>query len=274
MKKFITIFLCNVILLVASFSEVVLKPEIGFTNVSMKNLRYPPYLASIANNMAKDIVEDADINQAIPRIDLSWTPFTVGFSLGTVKTGGFTFLWNNFFSVAGKAKKNAEINNNYLNGYNINAKLIDAEKISIKKGCYYEGQFVFGYTWRLLSEKLHVTAGMGLQLGIGNVGMNLKELITAAKNFNPDEYEADKFSNCIILVNLGVPLQAGVEFYFTKNVGIGITLNDSLTYGISAFTRKAHVKMKDDTEKDIPLPLLPAGFTNTFTLMLGPVFKF
>ena len=58
------------------------------------------------------------------------------------------------------------------------------------------------------------------------------------------------------ILNIGIPIQIGGQYFFTKNIGVNLTLADVLALGMgigSSFHR---------------------GFENVFTLKVGPMFKF
>ena len=89
----------------------------------------------------------------------------------------------------------------------------------------------------LLNDKLYINVGSGLAVGFAKINI-------ATAN-------ADLFN-----LNVGIPIQIGGQYFFTKNIGVNLTLADVLALGMgigSSFHR---------------------GFENVFTLKVGPMFKF
>ena len=152
----------------------------------------------------------------------------IGLAIGTVAKNGFTFMWNNDISPIGSGNAN-------VNGLELDTKF--------KKGVSFQQSLILGYTFKLLDEKLYVNVGSGFAAGIAKIHL----------------YKGI-YKNDILDFNIGIPIQVGAQYFFTKNIGINVILSDVIG-GCFGFANSAsggaHV-----------------GFENVFTAKLGPVFKF
>lgn len=96
----------------------------------------------------------------------------------------------------------------------------------------------------LLNDKLYINAGSGLAAGVAKI--NVSKKVGEHTIFSEDSWN----------FNIGIPIQIGGQYFFTKNIGVNLTLADVLALGVgigSSFHR---------------------GFENVFTLKVGPMFKF
>ena len=65
------------------------------------------------------------------------------------------------------------------------------------------------------------------------------------------------------LVTFGIPVQAGAQFFFTKNIGINLMVTDALGFAVGNLGKNSN----DDRVYSI-------GFSYMGTVKVGPVFKF
>lgn len=157
----------------------------------------------------------------------------VGITLGLITNKGFTFMVNNDFSVAGKGTMKS-------GG--------DSMDLKLDKNTIFQQSFILGATFKLLNEKLFINIGSGFTWGVGK--------ITPYLDISGQEYSFGDMWH----INLGIPLQAGAQYFFTKNIGINLLLSDAigLALGYSNY---------DGDRTSL-------GFSNIFTVKVGPVFKF
>lgn len=112
-----------------------------------------------------------------------------------------------------------------------------------KKGALYNGNLFVGYNIKVM-DPLDIILGGGIGFGFGNVWFGTTE----GKGTG--------------IFEIGVPLIARVNYFFTDMIGISLSLSDLLAYGVE--WEKDFGKMKDGLK----------GFTNHFNVKVGPVFKF
>ena len=65
------------------------------------------------------------------------------------------------------------------------------------------------------------------------------------------------------LVTFGIPVQAGAQFFFTKNIGINLMVTDALGFAVGNLGKNGN----DDRVYSI-------GFSYMGTVKVGPIFKF
>lgn len=112
-----------------------------------------------------------------------------------------------------------------------------------KKGALYNGNLFVGYNIKI-TNSLDIILGGGIGFGFGNVWFDTAE------------------GKGITVFEIGVPLIARVNCFFTDMIGISLSLSDLLAYGVE--WEKDINEMKDGLK----------GFTNRFNVKVGPVFKF
>lgn len=164
---------------------------------------------------------------------MSFNHMPIGITLGLITNKGFTFMVNNDFSVAGKGTMKS-------GG--------DSMDLKLDKNTIFQQSFILGATFKLLNEKLFINIGSGFTWGVGK--------ITPYLDISGQEYSFGDMWH----INLGIPLQAGAQYFFTKNIGINLLLSDAigLALGYSNY---------DGDRTSL-------GFSNIFTVKVGPVFKF
>lgn len=161
---------------------------------------------------------------------------SIGITLGLVADNGFTFMVNNDLSLFGEGKM-----------HYADQSTDKTFPITLKNGFFFEQSFVFGHSFKLANDRLFINLGLGFASGSGktdnvNVSDKLLPLWTT---------------------NTGIPLQAGVQFFFTKNIGINLTMNEIPSFDLSfAF------------DENMRLAIFFLNFTNLYYVKLGPVFKF
>ena len=161
---------------------------------------------------------------------------SVGIALGFVTDNGFTFTVNNDLSLLGEGKI-------HYAGRSTNKTF----PLTLKNGFFFEQSFIFGHSFKLVHDKLFINIGLGIASGIGKTGD------TGVFN-KPAPFWT---------VSTGFPMQAGVQFFFTKNIGINLTINEIPSFDVFfAFN-------EDMSDSQFFL-----NFTNLCYVKLGPVFKF
>ena len=237
MKKIIMCAVCAVLVSAHCFAEFVLMPAAGFSNFALDGKAFDSSGSS-----------QVDVKTALSSFNLS-------LALGSVSGAGFTFLWDNNLALGGKLKSEIK-------------KTSDSFSEEMK-GVFYEGNLLFGYTFKGI-KNLYINAAAGLGSGFG--------LLTPKKA----EYK-------IGMLSAGIPIQLGAQYFFTKNIGVNVSFLDVPSFGIIMTPFDIEGLVKELTSSRISsaaasygIPLAPspsrtqfqAGFTNVFTLKIGPVFKF
>ena len=237
MKKVITALFVAAAVSVQGFAlEFILTPTIGYSNLSFTG---QSETLTIKNRLA-DISTKANIS-------FSMNVVPIGLAMGTIAKNGFTFLWNNDFAPLGNgtAKVNLSANSVSLVDFELEATLTD--------GFAFEQSFILGKTFKAIGDKLYINVASGLAWGIAKLDM--------CKNIAGTTVYSEK----VFDFNFGIPIQCGVQFFFTKHVGLNLTIADVIALGAGLGHR-------------IPVignnAISQVGFENVFTAKLGPVFKF
>ena len=175
---------------------------------------------------------------------MSFNHMPIGITLGLITNKGFTFMVNNDFSVAGKGTMKS-------GG--------DSMDLKLGKNTIFQQSFILGATFKLLNEKLFINVGSGFTWGVGK--------ITPYRDIFGQEYSfADMWH-----VNLGIPLQAGAQYFFTKNIGINLLLSDAIGLALGQASRTS-ISIGGLSYSSGDMTSL--GFSNIFTVKVGPIFKF
>jgi len=239
MKKIIIVFSCMLFISVNSFAEFVITPTLGASNVFSTDVFSPTvYIGGLYSHREKS--------------SLSWTPMNFGLSLGTVKEKGFTFL----FSV--DALFIGNVNANYKRFVRDTEVLNFKAKAKIGGGAVAQGNFLFGYTYKGVSN-LYLTFASGLTLGGG---------VNTVKEISTSGITASDINISLKTANFGIPLYFSASYYFTDKIGINVSFLNSFCAGWQWYNDPS------------PLPYLGTGygpetpaFVNVFTFKIGPTFK-
>lgn len=255
MKKVITALFVAALVSVHGFAlEFILTPTIGYSHLNFTGAS-PLRRFDFASMPGFGILStQASSVEMQPRLSSSINAMSIGLAMGTVARNGFTFMWNNDIALLGSGTATLEFPD-------INNLKFDLDA-SLKKGVAFEQTFIFGRTFKAAADKLYINIGSGLAWGVAKI--NLKKEIKGITIYSKDIYD----------FNVGIPIQVGLQYFFTKNIGLNLTVSDVISLGISG-------------GRDFPLPALPLkgsssysgqtffyGFENVFTAKLGPVFKF
>lgn len=189
------------------------------------------------------------------------TSFAVSLDLGVIAEKGFTFLWDNNLSFGGKMK--SQIGNS--SGVNMKT-----------SGVLYEGNLLFGYTFKGIKNLyINLAAGFGNGIGI----MKIEEI----NGYKP--MKAEKLG----IVTAGIPIHLGAQYFFTKNIGLNLSIMDTPSFGFTMrpfdfeglfaeiseaiFNSQASAYGYSSSSSGSSTRF-QMGFTNIFMLKIGPVFKF
>ena len=238
MKKMIIVFSCMLFISVNSFTEFVISPTLGVSNVF-----------STSKYNKRDLI--MGISSA-EKNSLSWTPMNFGLSLGTVKEKGFTFL----FSV--DALFIGNVNANYKRFVRDTEVLNFKAKAKIGGGAVAQGNFLFGYTYKGVPN-LYLTFASGLTLGGG---------VNTVKEISTSGITASDINVSLKTANFGIPLYFSASYYFTDKIGINISFLNSFCGGWQWYNVKSHLPYLG-TGYDLSMP----AFVNIFTFKIGPTFK-
>ena len=234
MKKVITALFVAAAVSVHAFAlEFILTPTIGYSNLSFAGVSEP---VRIGNSYIK-----ADVSSNL-------NVMSIGVALGTIAQNGFTFMWNNNI---------APVGNGYGEGKLSELSFEVELEAKLKRGIAFEQSFIFGRTFKAVDDKLYINVGSGLAWGVAKINMSKK--VAGVTTYSKDIYD----------FNIGVPLQLGMQYFFTNNIGLNLTVSDVLAFGIGWGHKipGAQGQFADGL-------LGQYGFENVFTAKIGPVFKF
>ncbi len=230
MKKIIGVvfFLC--MFSVALFAEFVISPTIGYSNIMGKSKE--------------------DSNDRILPVKSSMNTFTFGVDLGYVGKSGFTFMFNNNISLLNMMNVEA------VKEYPIIGKLKGYVDV---KGVFWEANLLLGYTLKPINN-LDILFASGLSGGFGSPKITSLQIKDASIGIDGLKVNG-------MMANFGVPLQVSCNYYFTKNIGIGLSVNDVIGWGIIQ-TQPINAGAAGSYQ------LESMGLFNDFTIKIGPTFKF
>lgn len=171
--------------------------------------------------------------------------YALGFGLGYQPDNktGFCFMWNNDLGFGKKAilTTDSDTVNNALKNY---VGTIYIEKISAN----YKIDFIFGAVI-VPVQNLYITLGTGT-------------VINKNKIYSRD----DRGTIFPMSLFFEVPFDVNAKYYFTNHVGVLLSLNDTLAYGLNFYIANL-------SDINSASPILD-GFTNAFSVKAGLRFKF
>lgn len=176
--------------------------------------------------------------------------FLVGLTLGTVTEKGFTFYWDNTFAL----------------NPSIRYKLIDPTS-NIKAssiGCMWRTEFLFGGTLKFYNDTLQVGIAVGAGAGVGGGILTKvnKDGVTNRVNRNDIAKYGGWFAGPSIHVN--------VDYFFLDWLGITLSMTNSFNAGASS----ASYNKKEGGISNLVFSEDVGYFSNNFSLLIGPKFKF
>ena len=230
MKKVITALFIAALVSVHGFAlEFILTPTIGYSNLG--------FLGRTEKITISGYSSHADVNA---RVSSSVNAMSIGLAMGTIAKNGFTFMWNNDIAPLGSGTGKVNLLKNGPSALPD----IDLElAASLKKGIAFEQSFILGRTFRAVDDKLYINVGSGLAWGAAKI--NMKKELAGITVYSEDIYD----------FNVGVPLQVGFQYFFTKNIGLNAAVSDVIAFGFG-------------TGHKIPgtnRSLFQYGFENVFT---------
>ena len=245
MKKLLAMCVCTVLVSAYSFAEFVISPSVGYANhFTLSTEEF--------HTQTSHSVEAGTLVHTI-----AWHSLAIGLDLGFIGKSGFTFFSNNSVSFAGGMNKSVWGGEDSIT--------FKAQEL---KGAYWDGELLAGYTFKQVPN-LYVTLAGGLGAGgtlsivPGKVGMNEHTIPT-------------KDVLKMVGFNAGIALHAEAAYYFTKNIGLALSITETPGYGglfvkvnkkSGAGSLVGSVIDEDSLGSDF-------GFVNVFRLKLGPTFKF
>ncbi|WP_428769403.1 DUF2715 domain-containing protein [Treponema sp. HNW] len=192
----------------------------------------------------------------------SLSSFAVSLDLGVIAEKGFTFLWDHNLSFGGKMK----------------SRFGNLGEVSLKtSGALYEGNLLFGYTFKGI-ENLYINLAAGFGNGIGV--MTIEE-VNGSKPVTVER---------IGIVTGGIPIHFGAQYFFTKNIGLNLSIMGIPSFGFTMrpfdfadlinelsgifFDSYASSHGYPSSSSSSSPTSFQMGFTNIFLVKIGPVFKF
>ncbi len=181
--------------------------------------------------------------------------FMLGLGLGhqPANKNGFYFMWNNNFGVAGKFNMGAKF---HLQP--VTAMLERADK----SGFFYKTDFIFGAALVPI-ENLYITLGAGASVAINTRSWKF-EILGKTPTLK------------MLGITAGLPLDASVKYYFTKNIGLVFGLNDTLNFSFKHFYEGSLFLNRPSDDIIFAYASFPItiGFENNFSIKIGPTFRF
>ncbi len=179
-----------------------------------------------------------------------WTAFNVGLDAGLITKSGFTFMANNHLLIGGKLETK-----DYISLYEFGRdKKIESVGL---KGFVWQVSALFGYTYRGV-ENLHLDFSAGISFMVGNPKFKDVRVAGYKNAISRNEYAS------FALLSGGFPIRLGLQYYFGDLVGINFAVENTVTIGGHGFRFKSN---SFDINKTYLLG-------DTFTIKIGPVFKF
>ncbi len=240
MKKILGSVFFACMLSAALFAEIVLQPNVGFSAITISG-------SPSEEIYGKEVAEKGSLT-------VSFIPLTVGLDAAYILENGLTFMFNNNISLLGNLKQT-----------NSFEKVSDVQTLSGNSGVYYDGSLLFGYTYKKI-DNFHLTFGLGVAGSAGKIVPNKfkHQLFEDGKEIRSNE--GDIKDTSLFMWQVGVPINVSAQYYFTNNIGVGLTISDTLGYGKISQTFKQGAS-ETTTE-------LYKGFANNFTLKAGIALKF
>lgn len=229
MKKLLVASFAVLLVCMPSFAEFMMAPGLGYSNRSVT-------------------VKVKDVDNASAKISLN--SMVLGIDFGYLMKSGLSFYLNNNVSFLSSAKITAS-----ALGVSV------TREVNKTKGAFYDGQLLAGWTFRDLAPNLRISILGGLGIGYGSfTPTQIKE---NGKTLDIPKKLQDDVK--VSIFDIGFAIHFNTQYYFTKLVGISLSLTETLGYG------------KTDTKSSIgiiPKDQIKGDFANTFNLKLGPTFKF
>lgn len=243
MKKILAVCFCTVLVSAYSFAEFIISPSVGYSNHFALGLsKIEVSLPSIGTKSVT--LRDQNV----------WHAVSAGVNVGFIGKSGFTFFCNNSVSFIGTLQKKVGMTG---------VDEIFTLKAQELKGVYWDGELLAGYTFKPMSQ-LYVTFAGGVGAG-GTFSIVPGKLEIAGKPVDTKVTVAG--------YNIGLALHTEAAFYFTKNIGLALSITETAGYGIlrSALNQynfsSSSLSSKSQLNAD-------RGFVNAFNLKVGPTFKF
>lgn len=243
MKKVFTALFIG--LLVSSYAftqEFIISPAIGYAGMGFIG-DVKTEVTTVSNTTPPVKLSVSDTVSAVSSMNL----MEIGVTSGRISKNGFTFMFSTFVApTTGSGKATVK-------SPKVSKELVFTR--DIKKGLELGVSAIFGYTFKSLDNKLYFNIGSGL----------------AGRFMLPDSYYGGaKFNNhAAEEACLGIPIQAGVQYFFTDSFGINVLVADELGVGI--------FNMGENKVKTLPVTITTTfdglGFSNVFSVKVGPVFK-
>ena len=237
MKKMTIVFFCILVVSMNSFAEFVISPKIGYANIST--------LESFSHE------SEFSKSNGVLNIN-SWNNLAISVDVGFIGKSGFTFFFNNNVSLLGSINKS-------ISSLDVDMKFKDL------KGAYWNGELLFGYTFK--KSKTYITLAGGIGAG-GCYDMKVGKIAIGEKSIDIKDLLK------VRALNLGFALHISTMYYFTENIGLAFSVTGTPGYGFY-FARLNEEKLGIFASLiDKSLLNSSGGFSNVFCLKLGPVFKF
>jgi len=237
MKKMTIVFFCILVVSMNSFAEFVISPKIGYANIST----------------LESFSRESEFSKSNGVLNInSWNNLAISVDVGFIGKSGFTFFFNNNVSLLGSINKS-------ISSLDVDMKFKDL------KGAYWNGELLFGYTFKKSKTYITLAGGIGAgvcydmkvgKIAIGEKSIDIKDLLK------------------VRALNLGFALHISTMYYFTENIGLAFSLTGTPGYGF--YFASLNEKKLGIFASSIDKSLLNSsgGFSNVFCLKLGPVFKF
>lgn len=231
-KKMIMAFFCVVVFSKHLFAtEFFVTPKIG-----------AGYILTTAKQSGKEKYGDVKPYKA------DWFSGVVGLGIGFTTDKGIMLLFNNDLHFGGK------ISTDQTRLYNAAEGKYYARMRTYQGNLYFwQSALILGYSYRP-KKNLSCNFGVGLSMGLSNPMAKKYESKSTYEDGKSSEYKSNKgWYLQIEQYQFGFPIHVDVQYYFTKNIGVSVELQDVIGHGTVAEVE--------------------GGFNNV-SFKVGPAFRF
>ncbi|PIE97688.1 MAG: hypothetical protein CR988_06960 [Treponema sp.] len=276
MKKRVFFIIALIVFSSYSFAEVTFTPSFGISY--MNTVHAQAKLQDDESGMAGKKAFDTFKFKCL-------FPVTLGIGVGTITKKGFTFSWDNYFSLWGivyldQVPNNANIEkavsqdfNNTIHTGTLSTSGFAQNDIFGKQGFFYQTNFNFGYNFNP-APKLNINLLAGVSVGFGKLNVKFSEIDKMG------DKNTDFNNESIMLVLTGANLQMDLQYYFSNDIGLAFGLFDTLGFTFIEFfnsdikisyisTTGAGSEMTDTLKNMVGVK----SFMNNFGIKIGPIIK-
>ena len=241
-KVFIALFIGLLVSSYAFTQEFIISPALGYAGMGFIG-DAKVEVKTVSNTTPPVTVNTSTDVSAVSSMHL----MEIGLTSGSISKNGFTFMFNTFAApTTGSGKITFKFPNDIKVDYTRN----------IKKGVEFGMSAILGRTFKYLDNKLYFNIGSGL----------------AGRLMMVDSYyDGTKFNDRqpSVEVCFGIPIQAGIQYFFTDSFGINVLVADEVGVGTIDMGQNG----VSNSLGRVTTTVGGFGFSNVFSVKSGPVFR-